>query len=506
MRTVGGRAFIFTMDAILALIPLLVVLAGISQLSSDPVLRLQSGVLGKERAAQDVLATMDYLDLIDSTNASAVNSSLSRLVPGHLLYNYTSSSLDGEVRFTLASGSVSEAEEVVVAKRVGTVSRGYMAVATPNILAETVYPRDEDAASVINSVLYSLLGINEIYVAPVESSDVTYTQWRSIGQVTVTLQNLSTWGGVNNTLAYLVDRLIEHASAQGETQAVTGLGRLKTRLQEDVANGTTAGDLRYDVSQVLNADLSDSEIAGMKASASDVLLAASQSANGGRGSLNPHYTSMTSILGRTNRRCGGGQRCDYFMNLSISIASPTQISAVSVGKTFYASKAQVNLSVYEVYTATGSVKRNANISYNVTSRPSFNITNMYRQGANIRIDRFHSIAYDVDGQGRINATVVYTTTTSAVFEQRDEDFGLITYAGSPFQRDDPNIITLEAGDLNQNNNYEDARDIARDGGMRTIFDRLLFERQGDRKRGYATISDAKLVSRKTLVVLRLWEK
>jgi hypothetical protein len=501
------RAFIFTMDAILALIPVFVVLAGISQLSTDPVLRLQSGVLGKERVAQDVLATIDYLNLIDSTNASEVNETLNKLVPEHLLYNYTSSSLDGDVRFTIASGNISRAEEIVVAKRVGTVSRGYMAVATPNIFAETVHPDTNNEARVVNAVLYSLLGIDEIDTTTVDPRDPTYTQWRSIGQVTVTLQNLSTWGSVNSTLAYLVDRLIEHAAAQGESSAVTGLVRLKARLQEEVVNGTTAGDLRYDVSQFLNADLSDSEIRGMRASAADVLLASSQSANAGRGTLNPAYTSMTRILGRQDRRCGGGQRCDYFMNLSISIEAPTQISAVSVGKTFYASKAQVNLSVYELYSDTGDVKRNASISYNITSRPSFNITDMYEQGGNIRIDRFHSIAYDVDSYGRIDAAVVYTITTSAVFEQRDEDFGLITYAGSPFQRDDSEIITLETGDLNQDDNYEDARDIAGDGGMSTIFDRLLFDRrQGDRKKGYATISDAKLVSKKTLVVLRLWEK
>ncbi len=499
------RAFIFTMDAILALIPVFVVLAAISQLGTDPVLRLQSGILGKERVAQDVLATLDQLNLVDSTNSSAVNDTLKRLVPGHLLYNYTSLSLDGGERFSLASGGIGGAEDVVVAKRIGTVSRGYMAIATPNIFGETVHPDTNNEARVINAVLYSLLGINEIDVTTVDPSDVTYSQWRSIGRVTVALSNISAWAGTNNTLDYLIDRLTEEASAQGKSQAVSGLGRLKSRLQEVVAGNTTAGGLRYNVNEILNADLGDAEIAGMKASSSEVILAAFQSANAGRGSLNPQYISMTSILGDQNEGCGGGNKCDYFMNLSIAIFVPTQISAVSVGKTFYSSKAEVNLSVYEVYT-TGGVKRNANISYNITSRPSYNITSMYAQGANIRIDRFHSIAFDVDGYGEINATVFYTSTTSAVFEQRERDFGRITFSGTPVQKNDRRIFTEETGDLNQGNNYRNARDIASDGGMRTIFDRLLFDRrQGDRKRGYASISDAKLITKGTIVVLRLWE-
>lgn len=501
------RAFIFTMDAILALIPLFVVLATISQLSSDPVLRLQSGVLGKERVAQDVLATMDYLNLIDSTNTSAVNETLSKLVPSYLLYNYTSSTLDGGTRFSVASGNVSGAEDVVVAKRIGTVSRGYVAIATPNIFAETVHPDNKDEARVINAVLYSLLGINEIDVNTLDPSDVTYSQWRSIGEVTVTLNNLSTWASTNNTLSYLINRLIDEANAQGQGQAVTGLERLKARLQEVVAGNSTAGDLAYNVNEILNADMGNAEIAGMKASSSEVILAAFQSANAGRGSLNPMYTSMTSLLGRQNRGCGGGQKCDYFMNLSIAVSTPTQISAVSVGKTFYASKAEVNLSVYEVYTTSGDVKRNANISYNITSKPSFNITNMYQQGANIRIDRFHSIAFDVDSYGEINATVAYTANTAAIFEQREKNFGRITFSGTPTQRSDSKIFTKESGDLDQGKNYRDARDIASDGGMQTIFDLLLFEKkQGDRKRGYASISDAKLVTSETLVVIKLWEK
>jgi hypothetical protein len=499
------RAFIFTMDAILALIPVFVVLASISQLSSDPVLRLQSGILGKERVAQDVLATMEYLNLIDSTNSTAVNETLKKLIPDYLSYNYTSTSFDGGVRFTLASGNISGADDIVVAKRVGTISTGYVAIATPNIFAMTVDPDSSDDARVINAVLYSLLGIDEIDAINIDPRDPTQSEWQSIGRVTVTLGNLSTWSSVNNTMGYLLDRLIEQASAQGESQAVTGLGRLETRLQEVVTGNTSAENLKYSVNEILNADIADAEISGMRVSASEVLLAASQSANAGRGTLNPGYISMASILGRQNRGCGGGQTCDYFMNLSIMVTTPTQISAVSVGKTFYSSKAVVNLSVYEVYSASGSVKRNANISYNITSRPSYNLTNIYPQGADIRIDRFHSIAFDVDGYGEINATVVYTSTTSAVFEQREKDFGRITFSGAPIQKNDKKILTKESGDLDQGHNYRDARKIAEDGGIKKIFDRILFEKEkGDRKRGYASISDARLVSKETFIVLKLW--
>lgn len=504
-----NKGFIFTMDAILALIPIFIVLASVSALSSETSLFLQSYILGGERMAQDVLATLDYRGALESTNITELNETLEKLIPSYFGYNYTASNLNGTEKFSITRGNITNATDIMIAKRVGMVSSGYVAVVMPNIFAETVDPDNEDEAKVINSVLYALLGVDEIDVeaSNYSSVHVTRRQWESIGRVTPTLTNLSAWWSTNNTLGYLVDRLIDQANAQGETNAVSGLTKFKNHLSEVANSTTTIADLKYDINDILEADFSTSEIANMGASASDVLLAASQSANAEREGLNPLYSSITTIKGREDRNCGGGQRCDYFMNLTIGVEIPTQVSTVSVGKTFYSSKAAVNLSVYEIVRTTGVIKRNATVSYNITSKASFNITNIYEQGVQIRIDRVRSIGYSVDNTGQINASVVYgSTTTAAVFEQEDKNFDRIDFQGVPIQKDE-NIFDVAIEDPSWRNNYRDARDIADDGGMEDIFDLLLFDRrQGDRKKGYVTVSDAGEVTKETLVILKLWRE
>ncbi|MDI6654535.1 MAG: hypothetical protein QME59_01445 [Candidatus Hydrothermarchaeota archaeon] len=500
-----NKGFIFTMDAVLALIPIFIVLASVSALSSGTGLFLQSYILGGERIAQDVLATLDYSGAVERANITELNETLEKLIPSYFSYSYTAANLNSTEKFSITCGNIANTTDVMIAKRVGIVSSGFVAVVMPNVFARTNKDINQDEGKTLNSILYSLLGIDEIdmVASNYSSLHVTQQEWESIGEVTPTLGNLSAWWSTNNTLGYLVDRLIDQANAQGKTSAVSGLTKFRNRLNEIANSTTTIAGLKYDINDILEADLSTSKIAAMGASTSDVLLVASQSANAEREELNPQYSPITTIKGKKNEPCKE-QRCDYEMNLTINIRIPTQIAALSVGKTFYASEASVNLSVFEI-NQTKAIIRNGNVSYNITSKASFNITNIYEQGAQIRIDKPHSIGYVIDGYGRISAFVKYTIDTSAIFEQKNVNFDRIDFQGVPIQKD-KNIFDVASGNLNQEKNYEHVRDIAKDGDLEKIFDLLLFNNKGDEKKGYITVSDAGEVTKETFVTLKLWRE
>ncbi len=115
-----SRAFIFTMDAVLALIPVFIILAGVSQLSSSEILLLQGHVLGSERIAQDVLQVMSAKGDIESLNQSRLNQILRMLVPSYLNYSYEVENVNGSILFTITNGTLA-GRDIMVARRLGLV-------------------------------------------------------------------------------------------------------------------------------------------------------------------------------------------------------------------------------------------------------------------------------------------------------------------------------------------------------------------------------------------------
>jgi hypothetical protein len=114
------RAFIFTMDAVLALIPVFIILAGVSQLGGSESLLLQKHVLGSERIAQDVLQVMSTTGNIESLNQSRLSQTLRRLVPNYLNYSYEVEYANGSVLFTITNGTLA-GRDIMIARRLGLV-------------------------------------------------------------------------------------------------------------------------------------------------------------------------------------------------------------------------------------------------------------------------------------------------------------------------------------------------------------------------------------------------
>lgn len=114
-----SKAFIFTMDAVLALIPLFIILAAISQLSGGTSLFLQSSILGGERIAQDTLEVMRITGDLESLNQSRLNQTLRSLIPSYYNYSYEVNSTSG-ILFTIANGTL-VGDNIVVARRLALV-------------------------------------------------------------------------------------------------------------------------------------------------------------------------------------------------------------------------------------------------------------------------------------------------------------------------------------------------------------------------------------------------
>jgi hypothetical protein len=108
------------MDAVLALIPLFIILASVSTLSSGWSLFQQSSILGGERTAQDILEVMSASGDLESLNQSRLNATLAAVIPTHLNYSYEVE-VNGSVLFTLANGSLSKAVDIVIAKRLALI-------------------------------------------------------------------------------------------------------------------------------------------------------------------------------------------------------------------------------------------------------------------------------------------------------------------------------------------------------------------------------------------------
>ncbi|MFQ6136816.1 MAG: hypothetical protein ACE5PM_06520 [Candidatus Hydrothermarchaeales archaeon] len=123
------RAFIFTMDAVLALIPIFVAMASVSQITAGGNLFLQGYGMDAGRIAHDTLETMSVQGDIEEPNVNIVNATLEKLIPDR--YNYTYDLIfQGSSVLNLSKGNISEASNIVVARRLELVKffrlEGYM--------------------------------------------------------------------------------------------------------------------------------------------------------------------------------------------------------------------------------------------------------------------------------------------------------------------------------------------------------------------------------------------
>jgi hypothetical protein len=126
-KAMKNKGFIFTMDAILAIIPVFIILASVSSVSYSDSLFGQVFMTGGERIANDVLKTLDVKEVLTSLNCTGINDSLSDLVPSDYRYNfeieYNSTATPGTSTLcNTTSGDISSAADIVAARRVTDAS------------------------------------------------------------------------------------------------------------------------------------------------------------------------------------------------------------------------------------------------------------------------------------------------------------------------------------------------------------------------------------------------
>lgn len=111
------KAFIFTMDAVLALIPVFILLAAVSQISGVESLMLHGFILGSERTTQDTLESMRDRGYFKDLNETKLAERLDGLLPDYLSYTFEIEYND-TVLLDTGSGNISNARDVVVANRI----------------------------------------------------------------------------------------------------------------------------------------------------------------------------------------------------------------------------------------------------------------------------------------------------------------------------------------------------------------------------------------------------
>jgi hypothetical protein len=111
-----SRAFIFTMDAVLALIPIFIITASISQISGAGSLAFHGSMLSSGKIAHGTLEVMSVREETEETNLTLLNSTLEELIPSY--YNYTYElEYNGSVVLNVTKGNISQARDVAVARR-----------------------------------------------------------------------------------------------------------------------------------------------------------------------------------------------------------------------------------------------------------------------------------------------------------------------------------------------------------------------------------------------------
>jgi len=117
LRKAEKAAFLFTMDAVLALIPVFIILATVSQINPiSASLDLQSRVLDKEKRANDILESLYYAGLFEEENISYIEEVLEEVVTPHYNYSYTVE-YNNSVIINFSRGNISRARDVALAKK-----------------------------------------------------------------------------------------------------------------------------------------------------------------------------------------------------------------------------------------------------------------------------------------------------------------------------------------------------------------------------------------------------
>lgn len=111
-----NKAFIFTMDAVMALVPIFIITASMSQIGGVDSLASHGFLLSSEKVAQSTLEVMSIRGETEETNLTLLNLTLEELIPDY--YNYTyEMEFNGSTVLNITKGNVSNARNVMVARR-----------------------------------------------------------------------------------------------------------------------------------------------------------------------------------------------------------------------------------------------------------------------------------------------------------------------------------------------------------------------------------------------------
>jgi|Deesub1362A_J573_1020465.scaffolds.fasta_scaffold00105_99 hypothetical protein len=157
-----NRAFIFTMDAVLALIPVFIIVAAVSQIGGSETLH-SWGLIREERVAQDVLEVMIARKNTEETNESVVTQVLQTLVPSYYNYSYQLE-YNGSILVNVTHGNLSAAKDISVAKRLDFIKLykllGVIAQVSHSgsSVAEELCPRNGNNPPIYESSFYIASG------------------------------------------------------------------------------------------------------------------------------------------------------------------------------------------------------------------------------------------------------------------------------------------------------------------------------------------------------------
>lgn len=116
------RAFIFTLDAVLALIPVFIILGSVTMINTQESLRYHSEAVDASKVANDVLESMKITGDINSNDVVRIGSLLNLLVPERYNYSYEVYTPDGALYLRVSRGDISRAKNVYTAYKTATIT------------------------------------------------------------------------------------------------------------------------------------------------------------------------------------------------------------------------------------------------------------------------------------------------------------------------------------------------------------------------------------------------
>jgi hypothetical protein len=114
------KAFIFTMDAALALIPALIIMTTVTLVTPGESLKTQSWGLDGTRVANDALESMRITGDINSNDVVRISSLLNTYIPSRYNYSYEVYGPSGAQEFSVTRGTIGNAQNVYTAQKSAT--------------------------------------------------------------------------------------------------------------------------------------------------------------------------------------------------------------------------------------------------------------------------------------------------------------------------------------------------------------------------------------------------